>query len=191
VQFHWSRGRWNGWQHQQQCPKPPLSTPPRLHDSRLIVELKVILTALDHPKSALEPTCHLVSRVGLVRVDRRRKSAARAARPASRLVGLLSAHLVLHGSSGSSHPLAVPSRPGWGRVGTIAAARPTCRRPITPGKCEAERWAAGRCGGPDLIDRVWVFLRGLVCLSGARGGSCASSGGLSTRTPHGGYFGTC
>ena len=55
----------------------------------------MILTALDHPKSALEPTCHLVSRVGLVRVDRRRKSAATAARPASRLVGLLSAHLVL------------------------------------------------------------------------------------------------
>ena len=68
----------------------------------------------------------------------------------------------LHGSSGSSHPLVVPSRPGWGRVGTIAAAWPTCRRPITPmgamGACgrggSGERWEWWWESGKGLLDGV-------------------------------------
>ena len=68
---------------------------PHQHGGRLVALIKVVPTAPDHSNSTLEPTCHLVSRVGLVRVDRRRKSAATAARPASRLVGLLCGRLVL------------------------------------------------------------------------------------------------
>jgi len=68
---------------------------PHQHGGRLVALIKVVPTAPDHSNSTLEPTCHLVSRVGLVRVDRRRKSAATAAFLASRLVGLLSGRLVL------------------------------------------------------------------------------------------------
>ena len=42
--------------------------------------------------------------------------------------------------------------------------------------CEPGRWTAGKCRGPVLLDRLWVFPRGLVWLSGARGGSYAASG---------------
>ena len=44
----------------------------------------------------------------------------------------------------------VPSRPGWGHVGTIAAAWPTCRRPITP----MGAMGAGRRGG-SVGGAVW------------------------------------
>ena len=52
---------------------------PHQHGGRLVALIKVVPTAPDHSNSTLEPTCHLVSRVGLVMVDRRRKSAATAA----------------------------------------------------------------------------------------------------------------
>jgi hypothetical protein len=68
------------------APVPSYHYPHHLHQhgGRLKALIKVVPTASDHPNSTLEPTCHLLSRACQVKADRRRKSAATAALPASK-----------------------------------------------------------------------------------------------------------
>ena len=111
----------------------------------------------------LEPQSECqAARYGAVVGSKRLFNTRCAMRPNLGMAGGSGTHL--HGSSGSSHPLAVPSRPGWGRVGTIAAAWPTCRRPITPmGAMGAGRrggsWVSGRAvwsGGGRVARGCWM-----------------------------------
>ena len=61
---------------------------------------------------------------------------------------------------------------------------------FVPRRCKPERWAAGRWGRCRLLDRLWVYLRGFACLSGARWLSNASYKASSARHRRRRHFGS-
>jgi hypothetical protein len=116
VQFQWSQGRLDRWQHQHQHPSHHYPHHPHQHGGRLITLIKMVPTASDHPNSTLEPTYYLLSRACQDKADRRHRRAAALALPASKLVALLPAISSLVWSGGA---WLVRSHHGRGGCGVI------------------------------------------------------------------------